>query len=79
MPVASQPAPRWCWIVPHAIACDGFRWPARTDCLTDGSLELFALFVRHQGLYREGGASAYMLQTAFTSVDPAEFARRDRS
>jgi len=32
----SNPAPRWRWIAPHAIAFDGFRWHARAYCFTDG-------------------------------------------
>ncbi|SHF21325.1 WYL domain-containing protein [Thermomonas hydrothermalis] len=39
----SNPAPRWRWIAPHAIAFDGFRWHARAYCFTDGCFKDFLL------------------------------------
>lgn len=39
----SNPEPRWRWIVPHAIAFDGFRWHARAFCLTDEVFKDFLL------------------------------------
>lgn len=39
----SRPEPRWRWIAPHAIGCDGFRWHARAFCLTDQSFKDFLL------------------------------------
>ncbi|MGE0658041.1 MAG: WYL domain-containing protein [Reyranellaceae bacterium] len=39
----SRPAPRWRWIVPHAIGFDGFRWHIRAFCLTDQSFKDFLL------------------------------------
>ncbi len=39
----SNPAPRWRWIAPHAIAFDGFRWHARAWCFTDQCFKDFLL------------------------------------
>jgi predicted DNA-binding transcriptional regulator YafY len=39
----SNPAPRWRWIAPHAIAFDGFRWHTRAWCFTDGCFKDFLL------------------------------------
>ena len=39
----SSPDPRWRWIVPHAIAFDGFRWHTRAYCLTDECFKDFLL------------------------------------
>jgi predicted DNA-binding transcriptional regulator YafY len=39
----SNPAPRWRWIAPHAIAFDGFRWHARAYCFADGCFKDFLL------------------------------------
>jgi hypothetical protein len=39
----SNPAPRWRWIAPHAIAFDGFRWHARAWCFTDDCFKDFLL------------------------------------
>ena len=39
----SNPAPRWRWIAPHAIAFDGFRWHARAYCFTDDCFKDFLL------------------------------------
>ena len=39
----SSPEPRWRWIAPHAIACDGFRWHTRAFCLTDECFKDFLL------------------------------------
>uniref|UniRef100_UPI003569632E WYL domain-containing protein n=1 Tax=Roseovarius sp. TaxID=1486281 RepID=UPI003569632E len=41
----SSPEPRWRWIAPHAIACDGFRWHTRAFCQTDECFKDF-LFSR---------------------------------
>jgi len=39
----SRPEPRWCWIAPHAIGFDGFRWHTRACCLSDRSFKDFLL------------------------------------
>lgn len=39
----SHPEARWRWIVPHAIAFDGFRWHTRAFCLTDECFKDFLL------------------------------------
>jgi len=39
----SNPEPRWCWIAPHAIGFDGFRWHTRAFCLTDETFKDFLL------------------------------------
>lgn len=39
----SRPEPMWRWIVPHAIAFDGFRWHARAWCEIDHAYKDFLL------------------------------------
>lgn len=39
----SRPEPRWRWIVPHAIAFDGFRWHTRAYCETEKGFRDFLL------------------------------------
>jgi len=39
----SNPAPRWRWIAPPALAFDGFRWHARAYCFTDRCFKDFLL------------------------------------
>ncbi len=39
----SRPEPRWRWIAPHAIGFDGFRWHARSFCITDQNFKDFLL------------------------------------
>ena len=39
----SRPEPKWCWIAPHAIGFDGFRWHARAFCEDDRSFKDFLL------------------------------------
>lgn len=39
----SSTEPRWRWIVPHAIAFDGFRWHTRAFCLADDCFKDFLL------------------------------------
>jgi predicted DNA-binding transcriptional regulator YafY len=44
----SSPEPRWCWIAPHAIGFDGFRWHTRAFSLTDEAFKDFLLSRMHE-------------------------------
>lgn len=39
----SSPNPEWRWIVPHALAFDGFRWHARSLCEKSGEYRDFVI------------------------------------
>ncbi len=39
----SLPNPEWRWIVPHALAFDGFRWHARSFCEKSGEYRDFVI------------------------------------